>query len=57
MFTSFSNGTGSAFENSLDSGYPNSDLSQASLRDIEREAVGNLVAETGRDFGTTVRHD
>ena len=31
-------------------------LSQASLRDVDN-AVGSVVAETGRDFGTTLRHD
>ena len=31
-------------------------LSQASLRDVDN-AVGSVVAETGRDIGTTLRHD
>ena len=35
MFISFSNGTGSALENSLNSGYPFD--SQASLRNVERQ--------------------
>ena len=50
MFISFSNGNGSTFENSLDSGYP-----FASVPARCRKTT--LVAETGRDFGTTLRHD
>ena len=51
MFISFSNGNGSAFENRSDSGYP---FASAMYKD---NAVGNVVAETGRDlvFGTTTR--
>ena len=55
MFISFSNGNGSAFENSLDS-------CQISFRKrpcaiYKDNAVGNAVAETGRDlvFATTAR--
>ena len=55
MFIFFSNGNGSAFENSLDSG-------QISFRKrpcamYKDNGVANVVAETGRDlvFGTTAR--
>ena len=55
MFISFSNGNGSAFENSLDSG-------RISFRKCpcvmyKDNAVGNVVAETGRDlvFGAIAR--
>ena len=52
MFISFSNGTGSAFENSLDSGYP-----FASVPARLKTTLLDVVAETGRDlvFGTTAR--
>ena len=53
MFISFSNGHGSTFENSLDSGYS---FASVSAR-CRKTAVGNVVAETGRDFGTTLRHE
>ena len=55
MFVSFSNGNGSAIENSLDSGRtPFHKRPWAIYKD---NAVGNVVAETGRDlvFGTTAR--
>ena len=52
MFISFSNGNGSAFENSLDSGYP---FVSVPVRCTKDNAVGNVAAETGRDGGTTTR--
>ena len=55
MFISFSNGNGSAFENSLDSGRISFRKRPCAM--YKDNAVGNGVAETGRDFGTTVRHD
>ena len=52
MFISFSNGTGSAFENSLESGYP-----FASVSARLKTTLLDVLAETGRDliFGTTAR--
>ena len=56
MFISFSNGNSSAFENSLDSGYPFASV-PGPARCTKTTAVGNVVAETGRDlvFGTTAQ--
>ena len=53
MFISFSNGNGSVFENSLDSG----SFRKRPCAMNKDNAVGNVVAETGRDlvFGTTAR--
>ena len=57
MFISFSNGNGSAFENSLDSGRISFRKRPCAM--YKDNAVGNVVAETGRDllvvFGTTAR--
>ena len=57
MFISFSNGNGSAFENSLDSGRISFRKRPCAM--YKYNAVGNVVAETGRDlvvvFGTTAR--
>ena len=55
MFISFSNGNGSAFENSLDSGRISFRKRPCAL--YKDNAVGNVVAETGRDlvFGTTAQ--
>ena len=55
MFFSFSNGNGSAFENSLDSGWISFRKRPCTM--YKDKAVGNVVAETGRDlvFGTTAR--
>ena len=55
MFTSFSNGNGSAFENSLNSGRISFRKRPCAM--YKDNAVGNVVAETGRDlvFGTTAR--
>ena len=55
MFISFSNGKGSAFENSLDSGRISFRKRPCAM--YKDNAVGNVVAETGRDlvFGTTAR--
>ena len=57
MFISFSNGNGSAFENSLDSGRISFCKRPCAMN--KDNAVGNVVAETGRDlvvvFGTTAR--
>ena len=50
MFISFSNGTGSALENSLNSGYL---FASVPARCTKTTHVGNVVAETGRDIGTT----
>ena len=55
MFISFSNGNGSAFENSLDSGRISFRKRPCAM--YKDNAVGNVVAQTGRDllvvFGTT----
>ena len=52
MFISFSNGHGSTFENSLDSGY-----SFASVP-VRRRKTTLLESKRGSgDFGTTLRHD
>ena len=55
MFISFSNGNGPAFENSLDSGRTTFRKRPCAM--YKDNAVGNVVAETGRDlvFGTTAR--
>ena len=55
MFISFSNGNGSAFENSLDSG--RIFFLKRLCAMYKDNAVGNVVEETGRDlvFGTTAR--
>ena len=57
MFISFSNGNGSAFENSLYSGRISFRKRPCAM--YKDNAVGNVVAETGRDlvvvFGTTAR--
>ena len=55
MFISFSNGNGSAFENSLDSGRTSFRKRPCAM--YKDKAVGNVIAETGRDlvFGTTAR--
>ena len=55
MFISFSIGNGSAFENSLDSGRITFRKRPCAL--YKDNAVGNVVAETGRDlaFRTTAR--
>ena len=57
MFISFANGNGSAFENSLDSGRISFRKRPCAM--YKDNAVGNVVAETGRDlvvvFGTTAR--
>ena len=55
MFISFSNGNGSAFENSLDSGRISFRKRPCAM--YKENAVGNVVAETSRDlvFGTTAR--
>ena len=57
MFISFSNSNGSAFENSLDSGRISFRKRPCAM--YKDNAVGNVVAETGRDlvvvFGTTAR--
>ena len=55
MFTSFSNGNGSAIENSLDSGRIS--FRKRACAMYKDNAVGNVVAETGRDlvFGTMAR--
>ena len=55
MFISFSNGNGSVFENSLDSGRISFRKRPCAM--YKDNAVGNVVAETGRDliFGTTAR--
>ena len=55
MFISFSNGNGSAFENSLDSGRIFFRKRPCAM--YKDNAVGNVVAETGRGlvFGTTAR--
>ena len=57
MFISFSNGNGSAFENSLDSGRISFRKRPWTMYMHKDNAVGNVVAETGRDliFGTTAR--
>ena len=48
MFISFSNGHGSTFENSLDSGYS---FASVPARCRKTTLLGSVVAETGRDFG------
>ena len=55
MFISFSNGNGSAFENSLDSGRITFRKRPCAM--YKDNTVGNVVAETGSDlvFGTTAR--
>ena len=55
MFISFSNGNGSAFENSLDSGRISFLKRPCAM--YKDNAVWKVVAETGRDlvFGTTAR--
>ena len=55
MFISVSNGNGSAFENSLDSGWISFRKRPCAM--YRDDAVGNVVAETGRDlvFGPTAR--
>ena len=55
MFISFSNGNGSAFENSLESGRISFRKRPCTM--YKDSAVRNVVAETGRDFvfGTTAR--
>ena len=55
MFISFLNGNGSAFENSLNSGRISFRKRPCAM--YKDNAVGNVVAETGRDlvFGTTAR--
>ena len=55
MFISLSKGNGSAFENSLDSGRISFRKRPCAM--YKDNAVGNVVAETGRDlvFGTTAR--
>ena len=55
VFIAFWNGNGSAFENSLDSGRIS--FRKRSCAMYEDNAVGNVVAETGRDLviGTTSR--
>ena len=55
MFISFSNGNGSAFENSLDSGRISFRKRPCAM--YKDNGVGNMAAETGRDlfFGTTAR--
>ena len=50
-----SSGTGSAFENSLNSGSITFRKRPCAM--YKENVVGNVIAETGRDFGTTVRHD
>ena len=55
MFISFSNGHGSTFENSFDSGYSFASVPARCRKTTLLEAY--VVAETGRDFGTTLRHD
>ena len=50
MFIYFSNGHGSTFENSLDSGYSFASV----LRDVERQRCWKRGSG---DFGTTLRHD
>ena len=52
MFISYSNSNGSAFENSLDGGISFRKHPRAMYKD---NAVGNVVAVTGRDGGTTTR--
>ena len=54
VYVFFSNGNSSAFENSLDSGYP---FASVPARCTKTTAVGKVAAETGRDlvFGTTAR--
>ena len=52
MFISYSNSNGSAFENSLDGGISFRKRPCAMYKD---NAVGNVVAVTGRDGGTTTR--
>ena len=55
MFISFSNGNGSAFENSLDSCRISFRKRPCAM--YKDKALGNVVAETDRDlvFGTTAR--
>ena len=55
MFISYSNGNGTAFENSLDSGRISFRKRPCAI--YKDNAVGNVVAETGRDliFMTTER--
>ena len=55
MFISFSNGNGSAFEKNLDSGRISFRKRPCAI--YKDTAVGNVVAETGRDlvFATTPR--
>ena len=55
MFSSFSNGNGSAFENSLDSGWMSFRKRPCAI--YKHNAVGNAVVETGRDlvFATMAR--
>ena len=51
MFISFSNGHGSIFEHSLDSGYS---FASVPVRDVERQRCWKRGSG---DFGTTLRHD
>ena len=55
LFNAFSNGNGSAFENSVDSGRISFCKRPCAM--YKDNAVGNVVAETGRDlfFRTTAR--
>ena len=55
MFASFSNGNGSAIENSLDSGRISFRKRPCAMD--KDNTVGNVVAETGRNlvFGTMAR--
>ena len=48
MFISFSNGSGSAFENSLNSGRISFRKRPCAM--YKDNALGNVVAETGRDL-------
>ena len=57
MFISFSNGHGSTFENSLDSRYSFASVPARCRKTTLHVGSASVVAETGRDFGTTLRHD